>query len=83
MDQVLSSLFPSHQVGSDGFNWWIGQIESNSSDDPKKSGRYKVRIVGQHLKDCNSTATKDLPWGQCDDACHSTIYRWWYFWWHS
>lgn len=62
MDQVLSSLFPSHQVGSDGFNWWIGQIESNSSDDPKKSGRYKVRIVGQHLKDCNSTATKDLPW---------------------
>jgi len=62
MDQVLSSLFPVHQIGSDGFNWWIGQIESNSNDDPKKSGRYKVRIVGQHLKDCDATATKDLPW---------------------
>ena len=62
MDQVLSTLFPIHQIGSDGFNWWVGQIESNSSDDPKKSGRYKVRIVGQHLKDCNATKTQDLPW---------------------
>jgi len=62
MDQVLSTLFPIHQIGSDGFNWWVGQIESNSGDDPKKSGRYKVRIVGQHLKDCDATASKDLPW---------------------
>jgi hypothetical protein len=62
MDAVLSSLFPIHQIGSDGFNWWVGQIESNRDDDPKKSGRYKVRIVGQHLKDCYSTASKDLPW---------------------
>lgn len=62
MEQVLSTLFPIHQIGSDGFNWWVGQIESNSGDDPKKSGRYKVRIVGQHLKDCNATKTQDLPW---------------------
>jgi len=62
MDPVLSSLFPVHQIGVDGFNWWIGQVESNRSDDPKKSGRYRVRIVGQHLKDCTATPTQQLPW---------------------
>jgi hypothetical protein len=69
MDPVLSSLFPVNQIGSDGFNWWIGQIESNKpgigpkeSQDPKNSGRYRVRIVGQHLKDCDATPTEELPW---------------------
>ena len=62
MDPVLSSLFPVHQIGNDGFQWWIGQVESEKGKDPKKSGRYQVRIVGQHLKDCNATKTEDLPW---------------------
>jgi hypothetical protein len=62
MDPVLSSLFPVHQIGSDGFNWWIGQIESNKDDDPKKSGRFRVRIVGQHLKECDAVPTNELPW---------------------
>jgi hypothetical protein len=62
MDPVLSSLFPVNQIGSDGFNWWVGQIETNKDDDPKKSGRYRIRIVGQHLKDCDSTPTNELPW---------------------
>lgn len=62
MDPVLSSLFPVHQIGSDGFNWWIGQIESNKDEDPKKSGRFRVRIVGQHLKDCDAVPTEELPW---------------------
>lgn len=62
MDPVLTSLFPVHQIGSDGFNWWIGQIESNKNDDPKNSGRYRVRIVGQHLKTCDATPTEELPW---------------------
>lgn len=62
MDPVLSSLFPVHQIGSDGFNWWIGQIESNKDDDPKKSGRFRVRIVGQHLKECDAVPTSELPW---------------------
>ena len=44
MDPALSSLFPIHQIGADGFSWWIGQIESNKNEDPKNSGRYKVRI---------------------------------------
>jgi hypothetical protein len=62
MDPVVSSLFQTNQIGSDGFNWWVGQIESKKGDDPKKSGRYKVRIVGQHLKDCNAVPTAELPW---------------------
>ncbi|MFZ9146142.1 MAG: hypothetical protein ACO21H_02730 [Sediminibacterium sp.] len=62
MDQALSSLFPIHQIGADGFNWWVGQVESKKSDDPKQSGRYRVRIVGQHLKDCDAVPTEELPW---------------------
>ena len=50
---ALSSLFPMHQIGSDGFAWWIGQVETptyrnDGEKDPKRSGRYKVRIVGHH-----------------------------------
>jgi hypothetical protein len=62
MDPALSSLFPVHQIGADGFSWWIGQVESEKGADPKKSGRYQVRIVGQHLKDCDATPTSELPW---------------------
>ena len=62
MDPVLSSLFPVHQIGADGFNWWVGQVESKKGDDPKNSGRYRVRIVGHHLKDCDATPTAELPW---------------------
>ena len=64
MDPALSSLFPIHQIGADGFSWWIGQIESNKNEDPKNSGRYKVRIVGQHLKSGEATPTAQLPWAQ-------------------
>ena len=63
MDQSLSSLYPIHQIGSDGFSWWIGQVESNKKDDTKRSGRYRVRIIGQHLKTGdNATPTNELPW---------------------
>jgi hypothetical protein len=60
MDQALSSLFPIHQIGSDGFNWWIGQVED--TEDKKKGARYRVRIVGQHLKECDVVPTPQLPW---------------------
>jgi type III secretion system FlhB-like substrate exporter len=69
MDASLSQLFPMHQIGSDGFAWWIGQIESptHSKDgkenkDPKRSGRFKVRIVGHHPRSCDVVASSDLPW---------------------
>ena len=64
MDQALSTLFPINQIGADGFSWWIGQIESNKNEDPKNSGRYRVRIIGQHLKSGDITPTSQLPWAQ-------------------
>tara|TARA_B100000131_G_scaffold26798_1_gene25502 strand:- start:320 stop:3367 length:3048 start_codon:yes stop_codon:yes gene_type:complete len=67
MDQALSSLYPTNQIGSDGMSWWIGQIESPKcpdaeGGDPKKAGRYRVRIVGVHLKEGQLTPTTELPW---------------------
>ena len=64
MDQALATLFPINQIGADGFSWWIGQIESNKNEDPKNSGRYRVRIIGQHLKSGDVTPTNQLPWAQ-------------------
>ena len=61
MDPALSTQYPVHKIGSDGFSWWVGQIESGKNDDPKNSGRYRVRIVGTHLKDVNSTPSDQLP----------------------
>ena len=60
---ALSSLFPMHQIGSDGFAWWIGQVESSTyrSDggkDPKRSGMiliiaWQSRINGGRLTSQN------------------------------
>ena len=62
IDSALNELYPIHQIGSDGFKWWIGQVEEPSHNDPKGSGRCKVRIVGIHPKSCSAVENKDLPW---------------------
>jgi len=64
IDTALNQLYPVNQIGSDGFNWWIGQIEEMSRDDPKGSGRCKVRIVGLHPQSCSVVTNEDLPWAQ-------------------
>ncbi len=70
MDPVLSSLgMPVNQIGSGGMPWWIGQIESPkdpdaTGGDPKRAGRYRVRIVGVHLREGLITPTTELPWAQ-------------------
>jgi len=66
MDQILSQLLPAYRIGSDGFQWWIGQIEDTSQFKEKVKGsfRYKVRIVGVHVKSCEINDVKDLPWAQ-------------------
>ena len=61
-DSSLQSLYPVNQIGADGFNWWIGQIEKDSRSDPKGSGRCKVRIIGQHPQTCDVVKDEDLPW---------------------
>ena len=62
IDSALNELYPIHQIGSDGFKWWIGQVEEPSHNDPKQSGRCKVRIVGIHPKSCSTVKNEDLPW---------------------
>ena len=62
IDSALNELYPIHQIGSDGFKWWIGQVEEPSHNDPKQSGRCKVRIVGIHPKSCSAVKNEDLPW---------------------
>ena len=61
-DSALQSLYPVNQIGADGFNWWIGQVEKDSREDPKGSGRCKVRIVGLHPQSCQTVEDDDLPW---------------------
>ena len=46
--------------GKDGVTPFIGQVED--VNDPKQSGRVKVRCVGWHPKDKKDMPTEDLPW---------------------
>jgi len=71
MTDALSSLYPVNQIGADGFNWWIGQVESNNADDKKGGDRWKVRIVGLHPKTCNDVPTEDLPWARVIMPVHA------------
>lgn len=62
---ALNHLYPTNQIGKDGFFWWIGQIESDKTGDFKQSGRYRVRIVGHHPQLCEDIKTEDLPLALC------------------
>lgn len=64
MDQLLSQLIPIQRIGTDGFQWWVGQIEGTASDEENNKGgyRYKVRIVGDHPQSREILDTPDLPW---------------------
>jgi hypothetical protein len=58
----------SHQIGMDGFAWWVGVVEDVT--DPLKVGRAKVRIFGWHTEDLSSD---ELPWALALAPCtHST-----------
>ena len=64
MDQLLSQLIPTQRIGSDGFNWWVGQVEQTAREEKTNKGgyRFKVRIVGDHPESKEILDTKDLPW---------------------
>ena len=51
-------------VGKDGLHWWVGQVEKTDKN-VKNSNRYKVRIVGHHLADCEKQGSDSLPWANC------------------
>jgi len=64
MDQLLSQLIPTQRIGSDGFNWWVGQVEQTAAEEKTNKGgyRFKVRIVGDHPESKEILDTPDLPW---------------------
>lgn len=54
---------PIKVAGHDGFYWWIGQVQNFTDLKPGTIGnRFKVRIVGHHVKSCEGLKTEDLPW---------------------
>jgi hypothetical protein len=59
---IQELLGQTNFVGRDGFYWWMGQVETEKGEQQKGDDRYKVRIVGHHLKDCNAVPHDDLPW---------------------
>ena len=59
---IQELLGQTNFVGRDGFYWWMGQVETEKGSQEKGDDRYKVRIVGQHLKNCNAVPYEDLPW---------------------
>ena len=45
MDDSLSRLVPVNQIGSDGYAWWIGQVEGTVDDDKNNKGGYRYKAV--------------------------------------
>jgi hypothetical protein len=50
-------------MGLGGFLWFFGVIEDRQ--DPLKTGRLRVRILGQHTENKQILPTADLPWALC------------------
>jgi len=71
MDESLRIL-PTHRIGHDGFNWWVGQVEQIASEEPNNKGGYRcrVRIVGDHPKSKKLLDTSLLPWAQIMMPCN-------------
>lgn len=51
-----------NKFGESGFWHWFGVVEDRN--DPKKLGRVRVRVFGDHTDDLTELPTEDLPWAQ-------------------
>jgi len=50
-------------AGDNGFHWFTGVVEDRQ--DPLKTGRVRVRVIGAHTSDKTILPTADLPWASC------------------
>ena len=50
-------------MGLGGFLWFSGVVEDRQ--DPLKTGRVRVRILGHHTENKQTLPTADLPWALC------------------
>ena len=50
-------------MGLGGFLWFSGVVEDRQ--DPLKTGRLRVRILGHHTENKQTLPTADLPWALC------------------
>ena len=61
----FADIADPNSFGKDSFVMFLGQVES--VDDPKRSGRVKVRCIGWHPTDRGDgegLSTEDLPWAR-------------------
>ena len=76
---IDESLLKSHNIGKDGFSWWLGQVcesktwAANFPEEPVKGidelpgfrRRVKVAILGYHTYSKEELTNDDLPWAYC------------------
>jgi hypothetical protein len=56
-------MYNENFMGLGGFLWFTGVVEDRN--DPLKTGRLKVRILGHHTDNKSILPTADLPWALC------------------
>ena len=76
---IDKSLLKTHNIGKDGFTWWLGQVceaktwadnypylpVNAQKDLPGFKRRVKVSILGWHTSDKNELKSDELPWAYC------------------
>ena len=76
---IDESLLKNHNIGKDGFSWWLGQVcesktwEANFPEEPVQGidelpgfrRRVKVAILGYHTYSKEELTNDDLPWAYC------------------
>lgn len=55
-------MYNENFLGFNGFVWFVGVVEDRQ--DPLKTGRVRVRVLGSHTPNKDTLPTSDLPWAQ-------------------
>ena len=58
MDEALRNIVPTYRIGNDGFNWWIGQVEGDASDEKNNKG---VKVLTTKTSFTKSSSLVVIP----------------------